>query len=149
MLQLGWIYNTDIKDMNQAIAWYTKCAEMGNTECMWRLGNILCFTKGIFGEGAKWLQRSAEGNDSEGALQLGYIYLSGGENFPKDEVKAAYWFEKSMEGGNATAKGQFGMMLNEGTGGLLMDKKAGKKLIAEAFNATNDSTFSEYLKTHQ
>ena len=50
------------------------------------------------------LKKKAEQGDTEAQITLGTMYL-GGQEVPRDDAKAAKWFSKAAERGNAAAQG--------------------------------------------
>ena len=146
IMSLAWIYEQHYgyKNFDLAIKYYTRAAQKGNTEAMWRMGYVLFNAMNKTSEGMKWLLRSAEAGNVDGMFQLAWIY--GYNQDQKDETKAASWFKKAYEGGNKDAKGDYGIFLYEGKGGLKQDKQTGQRLITEAYNKTKNAAYLDYLK---
>lgn len=61
------------------------------------------------------LQHKAEQGDAQAQAELGFAYRDG-EIVQKDEVKAAYWFEKAAKKGVRYAQASLGAMYFEGQG---------------------------------
>lgn len=62
----------------------------------------------------------------------------------KNDSAAVYWFQQSMIHNNLIGKGNYGIMLYEGRGGLKMDKEQGLYLIRQAADV-GIPFFREYL----
>jgi tetratricopeptide (TPR) repeat protein len=68
------------KDINQAVRWYNKAADKGNTNAMLHIG--ILHAKGFFGkenyqEAIKWFKKSADGDNSNARAALAYCYENG------------------------------------------------------------------------
>ncbi len=87
-------------DMDSAVSWYEKGAEMGNPECMELLG-CLYFQgeEGIETDYEKaffWLNRCYEMGTLQSYSKLAYLYLKG-EGCEADEEKARDFFERAAQ----------------------------------------------------
>ena len=43
-----------------------------------------------------WYEKAAENGNANAKQKLGKVYAEGGENFEKNYVKAAYWYEEAV-----------------------------------------------------
>ena len=118
---LGWMYGSGKgvpKDEAEAVKWYRKGAEAGNSVAMSNLGLMYKNGKGVpkdEGEAVKWLHKSAEAGNGDAMNNLGVIYRDG-KGVPKDEVEAVKWYRKGAEAGNGKAMSNLASMYKNGNG---------------------------------
>lgn len=95
------------QDIDQAIHWYKRAAEKGDTYAACLLGEI--YSEGIetklnYAEAAKWYALAAENGNGTGENNLANLYLVG-QGVPKDYAKAAELYTRAMDhGAGSTAK---------------------------------------------
>ena len=77
---------------------------------------LVCSELGRMDEAVKWFRKSAEGNDQEGLLYIGYSYLNGDGDCPVDTVQAFECFSKSAALGNVEAENMLGVCYLNGQG---------------------------------
>jgi len=93
-------------DINAALAYYKKSAELGNAAAQFNIG---CFyNSGIVvdvdkEEAAKWFQLAADQGRANALNNLGVLYLSG-QGVAQDRKKAAALFKAASERGHAAAR---------------------------------------------
>ena len=95
--------NGVLRNRNEAIEWYRKAAEYGNTQAQYRLGRCYRFGIGVpqdFIEAAKWFRKAAEQGDRRGECSLGLCYAQG-RGVPQDDGEAVKWYRKAAEQGDA------------------------------------------------
>ncbi len=113
----------------------------------------------MWGDRSDWLRKKLRRQDadeiSNSAMQgdvvsqylLGTMYIQG-IWVDKDAIKAAKWFEKAADGGNANAQYELGTMLLRGEGGLSKDEGravAWLQASAEQGNASAQQTLGLLL----
>jgi uncharacterized protein len=112
-----------------ALTWYGRAAELGNPQAQLNYALILgqgleSDTDGLInGPGRardpagmmRWLLRASEQGYARAQLQLGKLYLSGGD-FPADLGEAAYWLRLAAAQDLAEAQYLYAVMLQKGEG---------------------------------
>jgi TPR repeat protein len=91
----GFAGSTD--DAQQAMAWWRKAADQGNTQAMNKLGVAYLLGKFVprdAEQSASWVRRAAETDDPIGELQLGMDYAIG-NGVPHDRDQAVFWLRKA------------------------------------------------------
>jgi len=97
------------KNCEQAIYWYLKAAEKDNAKALNNLAHMYQKGDGVdknIGKAIEYLERAARLNDSIAQLNLGIAYQTG-KGVERDLKKAKYWYKKSKQRGNETAKRMF------------------------------------------
>lgn len=111
-------YNAYDPEMNSAIDWFTKAAELGHARAMYELS--CCYKKRQynFDEWAHWLARAAASGDPEAQHELGENYRHEFFNkyFPQDKEKAIYWYSQSADQDYAPAYYTLGRIYFTGDG---------------------------------
>lgn len=70
------------------------------------------------------VQRDAERGHVRSMIDLGHAYLMGAGGYPQDSARAATWYLKAAELGDAEAQNEVGELYDEGNGFLQDYKKA-------------------------
>jgi TPR repeat protein len=94
------------EDPREAIKWYKKAADLGNSAAIYILGYSYANGDGVLKdprEAIKWYKKAAGWGDTKAMLALGNIYADG-EIVPRDYKQAKYWIKKSYEAGNLLAR---------------------------------------------
>ena len=120
-LRMGRLYYKGIyvkKDDAQAVAWWRKAAEQGNTWAQNRLG--FCYLRGVGvkkdeAKAVEWYQKAANQKNAWAQNCLGNCYLLGW-GVKKDEAKAVEWYRKAAEQKNADAQVNLGNCYRLGWG---------------------------------
>ena len=91
----------------QAVYWYTKAAQQGDTDAQFLLGIMYDEGDDVPEDKAQavyWYTKAAEMGDETAQYNLALMYFYG-EGVNEDKEKAAYWFSKAKaaEHGNAFA----------------------------------------------
>ena len=94
------------KKYEQAIYWWQKAADAGDSTAQYRLA--FCYLKG---EGIEkdvekavyWWQKAADAGDSDAQNSLAFRYFKG-DGVEKDVEKAVYWWQKAADAGNSGAE---------------------------------------------
>lgn len=107
------------KDLNAALWYYRKAAEMGDPTSAYYMGHALEFGKGVEVDkvaARQWYERAAQQGNLLAHGQLGYFYVMSEGGVEKDDRKAVEHFRFAAEGGEQTAQFNLGVMLSNGDG---------------------------------
>ena len=121
MVYLGYIYETGDgveQDGAKAVEWYTKAADLGDSDAMNSLGYMYETGNGVEQDGAKaveWYTKAADSGHTDAMNYLGYIYEHG-DVVEQDVAKAVGWYTKAADLGNTDAINSLGYMYAEGYG---------------------------------
>ena len=96
---LGLLYEKEKKDIDKAVEWYTKSAELGSSNAMVNLGWLYQFERKDIDRAEAWYTKSAELGNSSGMFNLGWLYV----HERKDIDRAEAWYIKSADLGNSFA----------------------------------------------
>lgn len=105
-MQVGWHYAFGVgvaQNYEQAIAWYRKAADAGDSTAQRNLGHVYEVGRGVaedWTQAAKWYGKSAEQNDPQGMAALARCYEFG-IGVPQDRSKSIYWDKRAAALGNA------------------------------------------------
>ena len=94
------------KDPKEAVRWYSKVADHGNTKAQTALRNIYYFGTGVpkvDQEGIRWLSKAAEQGFTSAQMKLAFVY-SMGVSVPADYGKREYWYRRAAELGERVAQ---------------------------------------------
>jgi uncharacterized protein len=111
-------------DGAEAVKWYRRAAEQGNSRAKCNLGQIA--SRGFMFEPGKhvpangaeavhWCSKAAEQGDARAQFNLGQMY-EWGDGVPQDSGEAEVWFRKSAERGEAVAQYMLGLCYCNGRG---------------------------------
>ena len=132
------------KFYSELYAWRLDAANLGNSDCMWKIG--IMYEKGHHVEknmsrALEWYEKSAALGNSEAMRILGYLYEHG-EGVPQNYQKAVEWYEKAVELKNTYALNNLSKMYREGKG---VEKNPGKadELFDKFEEIINDVEFVE------
>ena len=106
------------KDVVEALKWYRRAAEQGDTGAQTRLGDMYAEGDGVPKDGVeavKWYRQAADQGYASAQFSLGVMYANG-DGIPKDRTEAVKWYRKAAEQGDATAQTYLGDMYAEGDG---------------------------------
>ena len=106
------------KDIQEAVAWYTKSAAQGNSVAQSTLGYIYQYGQGVPRDpqaALLWDRKAAEQGDSYGQLNLA-VMLDEGVDVPEDNQQAAEWYWKAARQGQPRAQLNLGVMYMNGEG---------------------------------
>ena len=96
------------KDYGEAIKWYRKAADNGNTDGMMKIADLYYDGNGVsqdYGKDMEWYQRAVDnGNTDCMMIDTGNLYYDG-DGVSEDYGKAMEWYRKAADNGNT-----FGMM---------------------------------------
>lgn len=85
---------TGPQDLTEAIRWYRRAAEQGESTSQYDLGFMLLLGEGEprnVSEGLQWLERAAEAGETSAMKLMADCYENGWCEVPKDAEKAAHW----------------------------------------------------------
>lgn len=108
------------KDNLQAVVWFTKAADQGDSEAEYRLGEI--YSQGDEGvprdhdRGLALMTKAADQGNTPSMYQLGEYYRNGLFGFPKDQTQAVSWQRKAAELGDSLAESRLGTAYQFGNG---------------------------------
>lgn len=158
--ELGKLYNPgnpdskETKNTDSSIYWYKAAAAQNDAESMYAVAKLY-FSKRDISSGAGWLTQAAANNNTSAMYDLGTYLLYGRYQFPHDDVKAATWLKKAMESSmknnpdDSLAKykalGYYGILMNEGRGGLQQNTASARRYISVAYAKTGLAYFNLYL----
>ena len=102
------------EDEKKALYWWTKAAEQGHAEAMFKLGEFYEYGgEYIEGDNAKeayWYTKAAEMGHADAQCRVAYCYESG-EGVKADKTMAVYWYNKAAEQGLKYAEEQRDMLI--------------------------------------
>jgi TPR repeat protein len=93
------------KDPEQALHWFRKAAEQGESECQFLVGVSYYLGKGTDGKqtgSVRVMQKSANGGNPDGQLFLAECCFDG-KDVPKDEATAVKWATLAAQNGHPRA----------------------------------------------
>ena len=106
------------EDLQQAVSWYRKAAEVGNAAGMDNLGRMYKSGQGVdkdYNQAATWFRKAAEAGDAPGMCDLGRMY-EGGLGVDRDDKQAVSWYRKAAEAGDTWGMINLGRMYEHGLG---------------------------------
>ena len=122
MMELGTDYyegrNGKKKDYVEAMKWYRKAAEQGDTGGQNNLGYMYEHGYGVsqdYNEAVKWYRKAAEQGDTDGQNNLGSMY-DYGNGVSQDYNEAVKWYRRAAEQGHADGQNNLGIMYLRGYG---------------------------------
>jgi TPR repeat protein len=105
-------------DLQQAIRWYTKAAEVGHTTAQLNLGVMYANGQGVlrdYQQAVHWYTKAAGEGHAGAQLNLGVMYANG-QGVPQDYQQAVHWYAKAAEAGYAKAQFNLGVLYTNGQG---------------------------------
>ena len=106
------------KDLNGALVWYNKAAEMGYAEAQFNVCRLTAqglVSPDDYARAIHWCTTLAESGDAWGEYGLARI-CEQGVGMPPDLAKAAEWYKKSAEQGNPAAQLSLAALYSDGKG---------------------------------
>lgn len=120
MRELGDIYiKKGIVGWKVAFGWYTKSADLGNSESMYELAECYWHAKGCDKDLKKAYDmyiKAANLNNTRALNRLAYIYDIGADGIPQDKKMTFEYFKKSAELGDPYGMFCLGMRYYQGSG---------------------------------
>ena len=105
-------------DYKEALIWFKKAAEMGNTDAMINIGDMYKEGYGVpedYSEAMRWYKKAAELGDTDAMSTVGDMYKDG-KGAERDLSEAMRWFKKAADKGEVTAMNSIGYMYKYGNG---------------------------------
>jgi TPR repeat protein len=105
-------------DYTQAMIWYRKAADQGDTSAETNIGFMYSKGQGVTMDHAQalyWYRKAAMAGDASAQNNLAYLYREG-IGTPQDYAQALQWYHKSADQGNANAQTSLGFMYYSGKG---------------------------------
>ena len=136
----------------QSMAWYEKAATLGDTNAMWKIirnevgstnfvSTIINPATGLpesapSEEGFRWLQKLANGGDTEAMAEMGSIYIN-----ETNTSEGLNWLRKAADLGEASAWTTLASVYEQGKNGVTKD--IGEAVIWYTKAATNGDIYCE------
>jgi TPR repeat protein len=125
-----------VKDETEALRWFQKAAEAGNTRAQLQLAERYLEGKGGLpkdpAKAVQWVRKAAEAGNSNAQLNLMVMYLKGLAGLKADPAEAVKWARKAAEAGNAKGQLVLGTMYLQGLGELRRDPAAAVRWFRKA-----------------
>ncbi|MGB2739426.1 MAG: tetratricopeptide repeat protein [Cognaticolwellia sp.] len=106
-----------LKDIEKAIDWYIKAAELGLAEAQYLLGELYdnhCYINENYQQkSANWTEKAAEKGHVQAQYKLSYVY-NYGRGVHKDHKQAIKWCRKAAEQGYVSAQVELGNQYSYG-----------------------------------
>jgi len=138
------------KDIYQAMEWYKKSAEQGNTAAQYNLAKLIAQRPDSKDPRAQeriryWLEKAAKGGQKEAMNDLALLYLNG-KGVKENKLKAFELFKKAAQLGDASAQINVALMYAWGKG-IPNDKIKAYKNLKQALTQgkTEASPYLERL----
>jgi len=114
------------QNYKEAMYWYKKAAEKGNSTSMNKIGVMYYEGKGVeqdYQKAMYWYKKSSQEGNFTAMSNIGSMYYNG-QGVTEDYKKAMYWYKKSYKEGNFGVMRDIGSMYYEGKGVIKDYKKA-------------------------
>jgi len=102
------------KNLETAIGYYTRAADMGYKDAIYMLGNAHR-EKGTYNQALAYYRKLSDGGNHDATQLLGEAYLTG-EGIEANHAKALELFTKGMNAGHSTCTYDIGYMYRNGSG---------------------------------
>lgn len=106
------------KNMDEAVKWYTKSAELGYKEAQYTLGSLV-FQRQIhsisYPQAVAYYEQAAQQGHVKSQLNLGMLYLRG-EVIEQDMPNAVKWLSLAASNNNSEAQGYLAELYQQGAG---------------------------------
>ncbi|AZS49980.1 sel1 repeat family protein [Entomomonas moraniae] len=102
------------QDYQQAMQWYLKAADEGNTDAMYNIGNLYAKGEGVewsYQQAMQWWLKAADKGHINSMLMIGGYYYASTE-YPE----AMQWYLKAANKGSPNAMLRLGCLYKEGLG---------------------------------
>lgn len=113
-------------DGAKAIEWYTKAADLGDSDAMLYIAQIYDWGDGIeqdYSAAVEWYTKAADLGNSDAMCCLGDMYHNG-LGVAQDFDAAMEWYQKAADAGNALAMCNIAQWYRFGDGNVTMDANA-------------------------
>lgn len=116
------------QDDAEAVKWYRKAAELGNSTAQRHLGYMYANGRGVSqndAEAVKLYRKAIKQGNVTAQTNLGYMYAEG-RGVPQSNAEALKWYRKAAEQGDSSAQTNLGTMYADGRGVPQSDVEAVK-----------------------
>lgn len=106
------------KNIDKAIFWYKKAAELNSSTAQFCLGVLYCYSGEVeqdYHEAFKWFKKAFENGDAYSTPHLGFLYENGWGVF-QNKLLAAYYYEIATELGESQGMCNLAECYIDGTG---------------------------------
>ena len=114
----AWAQVPPADNFGQAMSWYLKAAEAGDSEAQFLLARMLDTGAGSETDPAgaiKWYRAAALRGHAQAAFHLGEIYYRG-TGVARDYTEAANWYQRAARAGSARAQFNLALIVERGRG---------------------------------
>ncbi|EPY6472348.1 tetratricopeptide repeat protein [Clostridium sporogenes] len=125
MNSIGEMYYKE-QSYKEAIYWYKKAAEKGNSTSMSNIGSMYYKGKGVeqdYKKAMYWYKKASQEGNFTAMGNIGFMYYNG-QGVKQDYEEAMYWYKKSYKEGNSEIMMNIGSMYYEGKGVIKDYRKA-------------------------
>jgi TPR repeat protein len=108
----------DAQHYEAALRWFSKAADLGNTDAMRGMSWIYVNGRGVpkdIAEGMRWLRMAADRGNTDAMTSIGYGYEQG-EGVAKDYAEALRWYKSAADLGDAEGMMRVGWLYEHGEG---------------------------------
>lgn len=111
--KLGYNYWFGLKDIDNSLDWFVKCAEKGNVDCQYYAYGLEYYHNENEERSHYWLELCANNGDATCQTDLSYRYDEG--IFVKQDLEKGHkWLELCASGGDATCQNNLGHRYDNG-----------------------------------
>lgn len=106
------------QDYAQALEWYRKAADLGETDSMINIGSMYLYGQGVeqdYTQALEWYEKAADLGKENAMGWLGYLYYNG-LGVEQDYTQALEWFKKGADLGEPSAMNNLAGMYYYGQG---------------------------------
>jgi len=106
------------KDYAQALNWYRKAADHGNSDAQAKIGDFYWYGRGVgqdYFQAMDWYRKAAGQGNAYAEYSLGYLFEFG-QGVAQDYAQAVAWYRKAADQGNADAQNSIGNLYRYGRG---------------------------------
>ncbi|MFV3010798.1 hypothetical protein ACLD43_02610 [Clostridium botulinum] len=114
------------QNYKEAMYWYKKASEKGNSTSMNNIGLMYYEGKGVeqdYKKAMYWYKKASQEGNFTAMSNIGFMYYNG-QGVTQDYKKAMYWYKRSYKEGNSGVMKDIGSMYYEGKGVIKDYKKA-------------------------
>lgn len=105
----------EIRDQKDSLYWYSRAAYKGDPEAQFQMAQMLKQQEHLLSESYRWFVLSAQKGHPHAAFHLAVMY-SKGLGVPRNDHKAAFWYEQAANRNIIDAQALLGTMFWSGRG---------------------------------
>lgn len=105
----------EIRDQKDSLYWYSRAAYKGDPEAQFQMAQMLKQQEHLLSESYRWFVLSAQKGHPQAAFHLAVMY-SKGLGVPRNDHKAAFWYEQAANRNIIDAQALLGTMFWSGRG---------------------------------